>query len=94
MCRTSLVGIDFSSVMAVRYALQFKYPPLRYLLLFSAQFLRQEPEVFGARNVFVRASSVHRGLPAKKRHAVLVTFNIGGRTNGAYMARDPARDAE
>lgn len=94
MCRTSLAAIDFSYIAAVVYALQFKYPPLRYLLLFSAQFLRQEPEVFGARNVFVRASSVHRGLPAKKRHAVLVFSTSAAVPTAHYMARDPARDAE
>lgn len=43
---------------------------------------------------FWRASSVHRGLPAKKRHEALSNFNTEVRTDGAHMARDPARDAE
>lgn len=39
-----------------------------------------------------RASSVHRGLPAKKRHTVLALAGTGRRTNGAHVARDPAWD--
>lgn len=48
----------------------------------------------GPAKISRRASSVHRGLPAKKRHEVLAPAGTGDRTNGAPVTRDPARDAK